>query len=1001
VDITSRGKTVLDAGAKLQVELCARRVRVPHWKTRLGVVGKHVMGDIMTAIGRVPQPRAELKVLEAIDLPEHVRDLKCVILWGDRSKTTGQVGMEIRQIPMNNRLSKDGKIVWDPRTRNKNLFLPADDLRRQDLEIHVHGMYYDDENPRVSGQPVCLGYVQLNGDTPLLQPRQGHDREGNESKEVLYFPLVHSVEHATSGVMRVMQGQLGIQIRPVEIPNEVNKQLRHPNPQLKLLIHDATNIARAVPFGLSNPYVRNVSKIELRPNLNTSSLSLRSRRYCKIFWGGELVAKTLVEHSTLSPVWREEQFIMPLPFDPNYLKMTGKIEQVYMLDIELRVEVWSKVKRKNAPKNPDDDADDKFLGQVTLKGKDLRRMPMYYFPHDLRPRSESSDPREMVFVQGSLGLGLELMDMECEMPEVWNDEEVVEGGVAKKQSFIGGTTIPELLAGAKLVLHVIEGWGMACADWGGGASDPMCKIFWAGKEVGRTKAIDDTLEPVWDEESFDLIYGEVGSNPTLDIEVYDMDITGPGDFLGMVSLYGKDLLNPPQDKNLVNCHGLPGKNVEKLGLGGRIYELQKKPGKTPKYNKFVQGHIMLLFDESDALSRKKAKHDAVKLSRLAEAQKEAMGAALKHSYRMAKKHMKKKYEQMMQNEQGRNDQIAWTLYRAMRKEYERAKQELHDHQFKTGADFHSDKAVDPEEAARIEKEFAQKRAIAKRLADKGKRKQEMSLSDKLAQVGADSGMVVGPGGEVHHKKKKKKHEEGEETDFEASLLLQAAWEKEQEGVEREEMFTEDPLCHSWLGAEAEERRLMLAEGVDEDGFPKDAPEWDDPEPEDFDPPVLPDWNADWKVEQRMVPLLPVTRQVLYVRLIDCRGLEFKGLGTFVRVWWCGKEVGRTDGSLLAEHAMATGKEKAFGTDPIFQYEEPFLLPMPAKAEDAHLSCEVWSGPGSCRGQVTLEGKDLLRQAYKKEDERDKCRVPFQLFPLRRTMLQKAEDTVRNFVGKAR
>lgn len=296
------------------------------------------MKDIMTAVARVAQPRAELTLIDAVDLPDNVTDLKCVILWGNRSKKTGQVGMEIRQVPMSSRLSTAEKIAWDPKTRMKKLFLPAEDLRLLDLEIHLHGVFDKGPGSGLKPQPVCLGYIQLNQCEPFLQPRQANDREGNPSKEVLYFPLLHSVEHATSGVMRVMQGQLGIQIKSCELPNDVNKTMRAPQPKLKLTIHDASNVARAVPFGFSNPYV-------------------------KVYWGGELVAKTLVEHKTLNPVWREEQFIMPLPFDPNYLKMTGKLEKIYMLDLELRVEIWSQGKvrsldeeevrtKKHPPKTP-------------------------------------------------------------------------------------------------------------------------------------------------------------------------------------------------------------------------------------------------------------------------------------------------------------------------------------------------------------------------------------------------------------------------------------------------------------------------------------------------------------------------------------------------------------------------------------------------------------------------------------------------------------------------
>jgi len=161
----------------------------------------------------------------------------------------------------------------------KKLFLPAADLRRLDLEIHVHGLYSDDN---LSSQPVCLGYVQLNNDSVFLQPKQLPDREGHPSTHILYMPLVHACEDPTLGARRVMQGQLGFQLKPCEVPNHINKLLTPPLSRLKVMIHDATNLARAVPFGFSNPY-------------------------CKLYWNDDLIAKTIVENKTMNPVWREEQ----------------------------------------------------------------------------------------------------------------------------------------------------------------------------------------------------------------------------------------------------------------------------------------------------------------------------------------------------------------------------------------------------------------------------------------------------------------------------------------------------------------------------------------------------------------------------------------------------------------------------------------------------------------------------------------------------------------------
>ena len=219
-------------------------------------------------------------------------------------------------------------------------------LTRSTAQIHVHGLYSDDN---IKNQPCCLGYVRLNQDDVFLQPKQLNDKEGNPSKHIVYHPLVHHCSDPTSPTLRVMQGSLGIQLKPCEVPNAVNRQLAPPNTRLKVMIHDASNLARAVPFGFSNPF-------------------------CKIFYQDKFIAKTVVETKTLNPVFREEQFLFNLPYDDAYYQRTGKREKVYEMKLELRVEIWSRAKKKFGADGAfdDDGADDKFLGQVTLTGREMR-----------------------------------------------------------------------------------------------------------------------------------------------------------------------------------------------------------------------------------------------------------------------------------------------------------------------------------------------------------------------------------------------------------------------------------------------------------------------------------------------------------------------------------------------------------------------------------------------------------------------------------------------------
>jgi len=272
-------------------------------------------------------------------------------------------------------------------------------------------------------------------------------------------------------------------------------------------------------------------------------------------------------------------------------------------------------------------------------------------------------------------------------------------------------------------------------------------------ELGRTKAVDDTMEPEWDPAThnsvFEMKMGATGTIPSLTVEVYDMDIGGPGDFLGQVVIKGKELLSPPQG-SLKELGYMNSKFRSKTEWGGKVYKLGKKAGRNAKYNRMVQGEIMIAFDPTMMESARKLHHDSVKLRRLAEAQKGAMVSALKHSLRLAKKHMKASLEAVEGNG-GRNNRPLWVLYCAHRKEYTRAKVNLKFYQNVKQDHFYDPNAIDPEKRAEREKELEKRRA--EELRRMGGKKQKrggggMTMEDKIRLAGENAGLVSGPGGEV-------------------------------------------------------------------------------------------------------------------------------------------------------------------------------------------------------------------------------------------------------------
>ena len=82
-----------------------------------------------------------------------------------------------------------------------------------------------------------------------------------------------------------------------------------------------------------------------------------------------------------------------------------------------------------------------------------------------------------------------------------------------------------------------------------GKSDPYCKVIWNGKEIGKTKVIKNSLDPVWQQQRFvlktPLIDGLDDSlvRCTLCVEIWDDLSHFPGKFLGCLNLKGKKLIS--------------------------------------------------------------------------------------------------------------------------------------------------------------------------------------------------------------------------------------------------------------------------------------------------------------------------------------------------------------------------------------------------------------------------------------------------------------------------
>jgi len=120
------------------------------------------------------------------------------------------------------------------------------------------------------------------------------------------------------------------------------------------------------------------------------------------------------------------------------------------------------------------------------------------------------------------------------------------GGVCCCQDSSSGAAMVEtdaktdaITIGRKMTVMIVGAKGIRNSDWlpGLGKPDCYCTATVAGKQLYKTKTIDNSLAPEWSEE-FDV---ELGEEQQLEFGVYDSDLVG-ADFLGKVSVKSQQVM---------------------------------------------------------------------------------------------------------------------------------------------------------------------------------------------------------------------------------------------------------------------------------------------------------------------------------------------------------------------------------------------------------------------------------------------------------------------------
>jgi hypothetical protein len=162
----------------------------------------------------------------------------------------------------------------------------------------------------------------------------------------------------------------------------------------------------------------------------------------------------------------------------------------------------------------------------------------------------------------------------------------------------------------KLHIGVKSATGLRAADWalrGGGKSDPYVRVLLNGKDVGKTKSISKTLDPVWDANinvhiaTIAELGAESWEDSELLLKVYDYDVVGSDDLLGQLSFAGVELLRllgltKDDEGNMNEEQRRKSMNESQNELGYSEHPLNDPEGMKVKKKEQAKGSLTLAAD---------------------------------------------------------------------------------------------------------------------------------------------------------------------------------------------------------------------------------------------------------------------------------------------------------------------------------------------------------------------------------------------------------------------
>eukprot|EP00520_Triparma_pacifica_P018233 CAMPEP_0118666936 /NCGR_PEP_ID=MMETSP0785-20121206/19498_1 /TAXON_ID=91992 /ORGANISM="Bolidomonas pacifica, Strain CCMP 1866" /LENGTH=567 /DNA_ID=CAMNT_0006561315 /DNA_START=207 /DNA_END=1907 /DNA_ORIENTATION=+ len=368
--------------------------------------------------------------------------------------------------------------------------------------------------------PKTHDWVKLN--YRLFVKERNQEAQGRLLKVLNFFKSFGGMRN-TSTYGKLVDSTYGwVGTKPVQF------QVGCSGPCIHLQIVNCSNVAAMDSSGMSDPYVA-------------------------VWWKDTLVGTTRVIMKNRDPSWANETFVVPLEkefvkcfnakdkslyisnknkgkehhhHDPNFYRPGMKLSPY---DASKVVE---EVSGENAlaklPKLRLDVFDydrlskNDFMGQKTFSDNEM--LQILFEQNEDPVRNFHLEPKK---ARGVLGLKLSLIK---------KDETTGQKGERSQKGEGSSST---------LLVQITDGKHLPKAD-PFSLSDPYCTIKWNDEQVGKTKIIKNTLDPLWSHAYFEINLTPGKEDKEIDegeltIEVWDWDRIGGDDRLGILTFKAKEI----------------------------------------------------------------------------------------------------------------------------------------------------------------------------------------------------------------------------------------------------------------------------------------------------------------------------------------------------------------------------------------------------------------------------------------------------------------------------